>query len=124
MKKILILLLLVLTASLSSAQSRTAPITKVDWEEIGKFCKSQPDSIKALTKRMLRNQIDTTLTAKERLTAYIGQTYLAQDDNAALLLLHYNDSVKDKNYNGALRTALQAVKINPLSLEANVDVLI
>lgn len=53
MKKALILLLLVFSASLSGAQDRTAPITKVDWKEIGKFSRSHPDSIKVLISRML-----------------------------------------------------------------------
>jgi hypothetical protein len=123
MKKALILILLVFSASLSNSQDRTAPITKVDWKEIGKFSRSHPDSIKVLITRMLRKQIDTTLSYRERLTAYVGQTYLSKAGSADLLLMDYNDSVSNKNYDGALRTALQAVKIYPLSLEANTDVL-
>lgn len=123
MKKALTLLLLVLTVSLLGAQERTAPITKVDWKEIGILSTNHPDSIKTLIKRMLKKQIDTTLTYKERLTAYVGQTYLSKAGSADLLLMDYNDSVRNKNYDGALRTALQAVKIYPLSLEANMDVM-
>lgn len=123
MKKALTLLLLVLTVSLLGAQERTAPITKVDWKEIGILSTNHPDSIKTLIKRMLKKQIDTTLTYKELLTAYVGQTYLSKAGSADLLLMDYNDSVRNKNYDGALRTALQAVKIYPLSLEANMDVM-
>ena len=123
MKKTVILLLFVFTVSLLSAQTRTVPITKVDWKEIRNLSKKYPDSIKVLIKRMLSKQIDTTLTFKERLTAYVGQTYLSKAGSADLLLMNYNDSVREKNFDGALRTALQAVQINPLSLEANMDVL-
>lgn len=117
MKKVLIVLFLAFFVLLAKAQSRTVPIIPVDWKMIETEVKNHPEVVKALVDRMCLEKFDTTLTYKDRILAFYGQSYLSNDEEENDIRELY----KLRNANKAMKSITLAQKIlekNPLNMDA------
>ena len=117
MKKVLLILFLVFFAIIAKAQSHTAPIIPVDWKMIETEVKNHPEAVKALVERMCREKLDTTLTYKDRILAFYGQSYLSNDeeeDDVRELYKLYNANKTQKS----ISLAHKILEKNPLNMDA------
>ncbi len=117
MKKILLMLFLVLFVVMAKAQSRTASIIPVDWKMIEAEVRNHPEVVRALVERMCRENLDTTLTYKDRILAFYGQSYLSNDEEENDVRKLY----KLRNANKTQKSISLAQKIlekNPLNMDA------
>lgn len=92
-------------------------IIPVDWEEMQKVADNDPQRIKDLVSRLSANEIDTTMTWNERISAYYGQSYFTPMTE----LVEGRDLDKllnEKKYEECLKGARELLKKNPVSLKA------
>ena len=117
MKKVLLMFFFAFFVILVKAQSRTVPIIPVDWKTIENEVKNHPEVVKALVDRMCLEKLDTTLTYKDRILAFYGQSYLSNDEEENDIWELY----KLRNTNKTQKSISLAQKIlekNPLNMDA------
>ncbi len=117
MRKWVFTFLFLCLVSMLQAQSRTVPIMPVDWNMTEQVVNEHPDSVKALVDRLCLERLDTTLTYKERILAFYGQSYLSngQEQNDIRALRDFDWTEQPQK---AVKLAEEILKINPLSMDA------
>lgn len=115
MKKVILFLFALNCAVNLMAQS--SEIFPVDWKAMKKFATEHPDSVRSLVKRMVAQELDTTLTYEQRRLAFYGQSYII-NRNDADKESQLHDLYKDGKYKKVVECANSCLEINPLNLEA------
>lgn len=106
----------------SEIQELTEPakqreVIPVDWKEIKAIVKENPDAVRELVSKLCAPKLDATITYKDRIIAFYGQSLLSNGveqslaDEASKLL-------SQRRYADALAKAEEALTINPLNLVA------
>ena len=119
MKKILTTIALALCTLFAFAMEEQRTIYPIDWKEMAKVVKNNPDSVRNLVTRLTATSLDKTLTYPERQLAFYGYTYLSNNNRVKQLLMSANDAFKLNNYDEAINLTKEALTENPLSLEGN-----
>ena len=117
MKQIIVLFLLLILVPQAALTQEKREIIPVDWKEIKKVAKQDPQRIKDLVSRLSANKLDTTMTWQDRILAYFGQSYLApiSDVKEGLDL---DKLMNEKKYEECLSASKEVLKKNPVSLKA------
>ena len=111
----LFVLFLLMPVSLQAQEERV--IIPVDWKEVKEVAEKDPERIKGLVARLSANNIDTTMTWKERILAYYGQSFLTA--KTELIEGRGLDQLfNEKKYEKCLTDARELLKKNPVSLKA------
>ena len=97
---------------------RDRTLYPVEWNQISKLAKKNPDSVRTLIQRFIRPQIDTTLTYKERTIAYAGQTYLPEYRGVELTLMDVDNYLEQNNTDAAKNLLKEILKKCPLNFHA------
>ena len=106
---------LLMPASIQAQGERE--IIPVDWKEVQKVAEENPQQIKQLVARLSANEIDTTMTWKERILAYYGQSYLTPKTEIEAGL-DLDKLLRENKYEECLAGAKELLKKNPVSLKA------
>lgn len=106
---------LLMPASIQAQGERE--IIPVDWKEVQKVAEENPQQIKQLVSRLSANEIDTTMTWKERILAYYGQSYLTPKTEIEAGL-DLDKLLRENKYEECLAGAKELLKKNPVSLKA------
>ena len=117
MKNVIVLLVFFLSLPFSLFAQEENEIIPVDWKEVKKVAEKDPQRIKDLVTRMASSEIDTTMTWKERVLAYYGQSFLTPfiDYTEGRKL---DDLLREGKYEDCLAGAKQLLQQNPVSLKA------
>ena len=117
MRQLLAILAFILLMPVTTQAQEVRVVIPVDWKEVKKVAESDPQRIKDLVARLSADKIDTTMTWKERILAYYGQSYLTPNteikDGISL-----DQLMKIGNYEECLAKSKELLKTNPVSLKA------
>lgn len=97
--------------------AQTREIIPVNWNDIKKEIKTNPEHVRDLVKRLSAEKSDTTMTYPERILAFYGQSFLTDDSEE----LYAREAIKLLNaqkFKKCIESADKALSINPLNLDA------
>ncbi|MCR5553935.1 MAG: DUF4919 domain-containing protein [Bacteroidales bacterium] len=115
MKKLIIIAVLLLFTGLSlTAQKNSKSFLNIDYKEMEKFAKNQPEDFTALIHRF--NSGDTTLTDMEVAKIYYG-SYFSADYSYKEASSELRDLLKSKSYKSVLEQCKKELEKSPCSLD-------
>ena len=103
-------------------QKLTAPVKQreiipVDWKEIKKIAKKNPETIEEAVRKLSEVTLDPSITYHDRIIAFYGQALLTKGKEQSLAD-EASKLFSKKDYVNALDKAKKALEINPLNLTA------
>lgn len=115
MKQLIAFVCMLLCAANLAAQERE--MIPVDWQHIRQEVNDNPQHVKDLVARLSAATLDTTLTKRERILAFYGQSFLTNDAEETLVM-EMNKQARSGEHANRLATAKSILSINPLNLDA------
>ena len=117
MRQILVLFVFFLSLPFSLYAQEENETISVDWKEVKEVAEKDPQRIRDLVARMASSEVDTTMTWKERILAYYGQSFL-KPNLEFTEGRNLDDLFEEGKFEECLVGAKEQLKKNPLSLEA------
>lgn len=117
MRQLFVLFALTIFLPVSTHAQKENDITPVDWEEVRKVAENDPQRIKDLVSRLSADETDSTITWKERILAYYGQSFLTPMTEVTEGI-ELDKLLNEGKYAECLAGAKELLTKNPVSLKA------